>query len=124
MKKIDTKKLQEQVIQVATLFIGQPEIKLTDRYIIESALNLWQTTVFNSGIFTLDTKFLALGILKTKDLKVRETFRDTFKQICNKYPTQCIPLLENAIDQLDGLKECSSAREFFGLQKKLVQIYM
>lgn len=89
-ERIDVASLREQVIRVVDLFLSGDDIKAAERFIIDSAMSLWATLISDpnkeadkkDGKTVLSPEFLVKGLIKSKDIKVRECFRDTFKQIC------------------------------------------
>ena len=129
MKRIDIKRLQEQTIQVVSLFLSSEDIKADDRHIIESAMSLWSTLIPEAGEssanggqeYTIDSKFLTSGLLSCKDTKVRECFRQCFDHMSTTKETMQLMLLTTLHNELKGIEEYGrSTREFFGLCKDLL----
>ena len=89
-ERLDVASLQEQVIRVVDLFLSGDDIKAAERFIIDSAMSLWATLISDpnkeadkkDGKSVLSPEFLVKGLIKSKDIKVRECFRDSFRQIC------------------------------------------
>ena len=131
VERIDVRSLQDQVVQVATLFLRGEEIKADDRLIVESAMSLW-ATLLSDPSKALDEKdqesllsaeFVTEGLMSCKELKVRECFRNSFKQICQAQVALQKALLEILLAQLpDAAKHGKQGKEMFGLYKDLVAI--
>lgn len=74
---------------MVSTFLGAADFQPDDRPIIESAMGLWATLLSGSKetsqAVALESGFLALGLLKCRDAKVRECFKNTLASICKDH---------------------------------------
>ena len=129
VERIDVRSLQDQVVQVATLFLRGEEIKADDRLIVESAMSLWATLLSDPSKALdqrdqrslLSAEFVTEGLISCKDTKVRECFRNSFKQICQAQVALQKEVLEILLVELkDPGRFGKQGKEYFGLYKDLV----
>ena len=88
LNRIDLGSLQEMVKRTVEFILSKEQVDLQkeDRLIVESAMDLWAHLVKGSGggaTVQIDNEFLLRGLLLSKELKLRDSFEATFREIAN-----------------------------------------
>ena len=129
VSKINISVLQDQAAKVVNMLLGAAgELSYEDRPVAESAMGLWSTLVSvpkgDEESASIDPDFVIAGILKCKDVSVRETFMSTLSQVTRTQRSLQEPLMEILLLQMKTASEYGKqTRQYFGLATDIIPIY-